>query len=76
MIRVNGWWWNNGKAGWTQCATGHRTGKGWLWERPGGGDYCKACAIRLFSQTVPSLIDCGGWIHSRHPLNLAHSTTP
>jgi hypothetical protein len=70
MIKVNAWWWNNGDRGWINCATGHRIGKGWLWEGPHGRDYCKACAIRLFGQTVPSLIDCPGWGPPRHALRL------
>jgi len=70
MIRVNRWWFYNGARGWLDCATGHRMGKGWIWEGPRGRDYCKACAIRGFKQKMPSLIDCGGWGNSRHPLQL------
>lgn len=73
MIRVNRWWYNDGHHGTVKCEGGHSACKGWMWERPGGGDYCKACAIREFNQKPPSLIDCAGWGWSRHMLKLRHS---
>lgn len=73
MIRVNRWWYNNGRQGWLHCSTGHRMAKGWIWEGPSGHDYCKPCAISKFQQRPPALIDSGGWCSDRHPLRLRHA---